>query len=109
MRQTLKFRLESDLRTLRDRLDRLERRKANATRDDIQNQDEVAEQHQDDEVLEGVEERTREQVAEIERALVRISKGTWGTCARCAAPIGADRLQALPTTDWCSRCARQAA
>jgi RNA polymerase-binding transcription factor DksA len=101
--------LESDLRTLRDRLDRLERRKANATRDDIQNLDEVAEQHQDDEVIEGVEERTREQVAEIERALVRISNGTWRTCGRCAAPIGAARLQALPTTDCCARCARQAA
>ena len=106
MRRSVKNALESELALLRARLVRVDRRKANATRDDIQNLDEVAEQHQDDEVLDGLETRTREQVAAIERTLERMEAGSWATCAHCSAKIDRARLRAIATTQLCASCAR---
>ena len=106
MRRSTRNALESELVMLRARLVRFDRRKANATRDDIQNLDEVAEQHQDDEVLDGLETRTRDQVAAIERTLERVDAGTWTTCARCGDRIARARLRALATTHVCGSCAR---
>jgi RNA polymerase-binding transcription factor DksA len=106
MQRSMRTHLESELSMLRERLVRVDRRKANATRDDIQNLDEVAEQHQDDEVLDGLETRTREHVAAIERTIERIDAGTWATCAHCGARIDRARLRAIATTDRCASCAR---
>ena len=106
MRRSVRTHLESELDLLRERLVRVDRRKANATRDDIQNLDEVAEQHQDDEVLDGLETRTREHVSAIERTLERIDAGTWAICAHCGARIGRARLRAISTTHTCATCAR---
>ena len=41
------------------------------------------------------------QLNRVERALVRIDDGTYGTCAVCEEPIGAERLEAVPATDRC--------
>ena len=41
------------------------------------------------------------QLTKVERALTRIDDGTYGVCAVCGEPIGADRQAALPATDRC--------
>lgn len=44
----------------------------------------------------------------IEAALARGETRTWQQCRLCGEPIGAERLDALPTTDICVSCkARQ--
>jgi DnaK suppressor protein len=43
----------------------------------------------------------------IEAALRRVDSGTYDTCACCGRAIGAERLDALPGTDTCIRCAGQ--
>ncbi|TFD87902.1 TraR/DksA family transcriptional regulator [Cryobacterium serini] len=55
----------------------------------------------------GVHGEFNEKVAAIDRALARISDGSYGTCLRCSKPIGAARLSALLTAELCIVCARQ--
>jgi RNA polymerase-binding protein DksA len=45
-----------------------------------------------------------EQVTEIDAALARLEAGTYGVCARCGAPIPAERLEARPTARTCVTC-----
>jgi RNA polymerase-binding transcription factor DksA len=46
-----------------------------------------------------------EQLAALDAAADRIDRGVYGTCERCDAPIGAERLAALPGTAHCVHCA----
>jgi DnaK suppressor protein len=44
---------------------------------------------------------------EVNEALDRIGAGTYGKCLECGDPIPRSRLQALPYTRHCIRCARE--
>ncbi len=46
-------------------------------------------------------------LTEIEEALRRISRGTYGICEKCGGPIEEKRLELIPWTRYCSRCARE--
>lgn len=46
-------------------------------------------------------------IAEIDTALARLDAGTYGACARCGQPIGAERLAALPYATLCLRCKQE--
>ncbi len=48
--------------------------------------------------------RTRNQLAEVERALGKLETGTYGLCDRCGNAIPAARLEILPQTNLCLRC-----
>jgi DnaK suppressor protein len=41
----------------------------------------------------------------VERALGKLDDGTYGTCDLCGEPIGAERLEAMPWSVLCVRCA----
>jgi RNA polymerase-binding transcription factor DksA len=43
----------------------------------------------------------------INEALDRMERGTYGRCAECGEPIAKSRLQAIPYTRHCIRCARK--
>jgi RNA polymerase-binding transcription factor DksA len=43
----------------------------------------------------------------INEALARMEHGTYGQCAECGEPISKPRLQAIPYTRHCIRCARK--
>ncbi|WP_100259256.1 TraR/DksA family transcriptional regulator [Qipengyuania seohaensis] len=59
----------------------------------------------DDEALEGVDEVLRAEIGQVRNALLRIEKGTYGTCANCGKPIADARLQARPIATRCIDCA----
>ncbi|HDM90919.1 MAG TPA: TraR/DksA family transcriptional regulator [candidate division WOR-3 bacterium] len=44
---------------------------------------------------------------EIEEALRRINRGTYGICEKCGAAIEEERLELIPWTRYCSKCARE--
>ena len=46
----------------------------------------------------------REHLEEIDAALARTSTRTWRQCSSCGGEIGADRLEAMPTTNVCVTC-----
>ena len=56
------------------------------------------------EALEVIEKTETTEIHQIEAALKRISEGTYGTCAKCGAPIDPRRLKALPTAATCVPC-----
>jgi RNA polymerase-binding transcription factor DksA len=45
---------------------------------------------------------------DIDTALARLSDGSYGICAECTQTIGAKRLEAMPATRYCVRCASAA-
>jgi DnaK suppressor protein len=51
-----------------------------------------------------LEKRIREQLAEVERALDKFEKGTYGLCDNCGQPIESARLEALPHANLCLSC-----
>ncbi len=48
--------------------------------------------------------RAREAVEDIEHALERIDRGTYGSCEGCGAPIPVERLEAIPQVRSCVTC-----
>jgi DnaK suppressor protein len=73
---------------------------------DIERMDHVQEEAVNDEMV-ALDERSRQQVQEIQAALARIEDGTYGDCARCGMPIHPQRLETLPTARHCVRCQEQ--
>jgi len=50
--------------------------------------------------------QAREKLEAIDEALRRISEGTYGVCSRCGGSIESERLELLPSTTLCARCAQ---
>jgi DnaK suppressor protein len=50
------------------------------------------------------EKQLRGNLAEVERALDKLGKGTYGLCDNCGQPIAPDRLEALPWARLCLSC-----
>lgn len=49
-------------------------------------------------------ERLRENLQDVDIALGKIEKGTYGVCERCGEPINAERLEAIPYARLCVKC-----
>jgi len=94
--------LEEKLSVLTARLTRIESHRRDPGSKDSQ---ERATESENEEVLERLDESERLEVDAIRAALLRIEKGTYGTCSSCAREIVAKRLEALPYTTVCVSCA----
>jgi RNA polymerase-binding transcription factor DksA len=58
---------------------------------------ETFEREKDFSILEQVEA----ELGDVDRALLRLDDGTYGTCEACGHPIGDDRLEAMPAARFC--------
>ena len=67
--------------------------------------EELAIHRENDEVIESLDERTREQIRDIKQALHRMDAGDWQICSLCGSSIQPARLKVLPTTTLCVKCA----
>ena len=67
--------------------------------------EEQATQRENEEVLAGLDDAGRRELAAIRAALNRIEAGTYGTCVACGEAIAPQRLRALPTATRCVDCA----
>ena len=54
-----------------------------------------------------LEKRVREQLADVEHALHKFEKETYGLCDNCGQPIDPARLEALPQASLCMNCKSQ--
>ena len=52
-----------------------------------------------------LEERERQELEDIELALTKIAAVTYGICEGCRKPISLERLEILPATRFCRKCA----
>jgi DnaK suppressor protein len=68
--------------------------------------EERATELENDEVLEGLDEMTLEEIRQIRTALRHIESGSYGMCSTCGRPIGAERLAAVPSAITCVACTR---
>jgi len=55
----------------------------------------------------GLIENVGRTISEIDHALKRIEKGTYGICAGCKKPIPIARLEVLPWTRFCVECQKK--
>lgn len=69
--------------------------------------DDRAIERSNDEVLESLGEAGQKELNAINAALARIGAGTFGTCAKCAEPISAARLNAVPHAALCGTCMKE--
>ena len=51
--------------------------------------------------------RVREALDDIEHALERLAKGTYGHCEACGVPMPFERLEAIPAARYCVSCSRR--
>ncbi len=60
---------------------------------------------EDDEVLARLSRKAYEDIARARKALTRCVLGSATSCARCGETIPAERLEIVPDTSYCVRCA----
>lgn len=51
-------------------------------------------------------ERAESQLQQVREALARLDAGVYGKCQKCGQPIDEERLELLPLTTHCIRCAQ---
>jgi DnaK suppressor protein len=100
--EALRDELLSRIQTLSGRADRIE---ADLRKPGDRDWVERASEIENDEVLDHLDDLTRAEVADLRRAVDRIDNGTYGLCERCGSDISYARLEALPGTGLCVRCA----
>ena len=49
----------------------------------------------------------RENLRDVDHALEKVERGTYGACERCGRPIAPERLEALPWAALCIDCKRR--
>jgi RNA polymerase-binding transcription factor DksA len=67
--------------------------------------EDLATEREGDEVLEATGEAGLAEIRQIRAALGRIVAGSYGLCVRCGEEIAEARLDLLPWTPHCRRCA----
>ena len=67
--------------------------------------EDLAVERESDEVLERLGVTGQEEIARIRAALGRMEAGEYGFCVRCGERVAEARLDLLPATPFCSRCA----
>lgn len=107
MRDMKRFRerLQSELDTVARRHERLVGHLRNQDRTIPADWTDMAQFLENDEVLEALEGRARQEIEGLLTALRRLEEGTYLTCASCGDDIAPQRLELLPTTSVCAGCA----
>lgn len=67
--------------------------------------EELAVEREEDEVLERLGHSGLAEIQGLNAALARIADGTYGECVKCGDQISEERLDVLPATPFCKRCA----
>jgi len=67
--------------------------------------EDMATEREDDDVLAALGEDGQVEIRMIQAALARIDSGEYGFCTKCGASIVAERLDLLPATPFCAKCA----
>ncbi|MBF9059137.1 TraR/DksA family transcriptional regulator [Rhodobacterales bacterium HKCCSP123] len=95
--------LEERLQFLEVRL-----RELDAELDSRQSKDweELATEREGDETLERLGQSGQAEMAQIRAALDRMDAGEYGVCVTCGDAISDERLDLLPFTPFCRKCAR---
>ncbi|MCM2560911.1 TraR/DksA C4-type zinc finger protein [Lutimaribacter sp. EGI FJ00015] len=101
--------IEDRRQTLLKRLSELDSRlhtiEAELDTEHTKDWDDAAIEREGDEVLEHLGQAGQDEIRRIRAALQRIRDGEYGYCANCGEEISAERLDVLPDTPLCRKCA----
>ncbi|UCG54082.1 MAG: TraR/DksA C4-type zinc finger protein [Dehalococcoidia bacterium] len=103
----IRHRLEDDRKRL---VEQLEQIRANRSTEDRREgspfgkREEEATETAELENRMALEKRVLDQLAEVDNALTKFDKGTYGICESCGKPINPERLEALPQATLCMSC-----
>lgn len=67
--------------------------------------EEEAEREYAADVMASLDLRAKHEIEETDAALARLADGRYGVCTSCGLAIATPRLEALPETRFCVRCA----
>lgn len=101
----IRAQLEEELKTLYSRSDRIDEHWKNSARH--KDWEELAIIRENDEVISGLDDMTRQRIRQIDMALARIDQNEYGICTLCGKPIEKARLEAMPTVTTCISCASE--
>lgn len=73
---------------------------------DSKDWEEMATEREQDEALSALGEEGMSEIRMIQAALIRMEAGDYGFCTQCGAAIVPERLDLLPATPFCAKCAR---
>lgn len=94
--------LQGKSATLRKRIEAIEK---DLQQEHSQDFAEQAVERENDDVLHNLLSESRQSLKRVHTALQRIEADEYTICSRCGDYIDARRLQAIPETDRCIRCA----
>ena len=101
--QDLRASLQQKLGQLQHRLDKINHNLRQTPDSDSQEQ---AQERENDEVLERLDQSGRDEIRLLRTALERIDSGSYGLCLQCGRRIPIQRLEVLPYTTTCMKCAQ---
>ena len=87
---------------------RLDRITKNVRHSDVPLEKDFAEQatqNENNEVMDYLGNSARTEIEMIKQAIARIDNGQYGMCQVCDEPIGKERLEAVPYSNMCIKCA----
>ena len=87
---------------------RLDRITKNVRHSDVPLEKDFAEQatqNENNEVMDYLGNSARTEIEMINQAIARIDNGQYGMCQVCDEPIGKERLEAVPFSNMCIKCA----
>ena len=90
---------------------RLDRITKNVRHSDVPLEKDFAEQatqNENNEVMDYLGNSARTEIEMINQAIARIDNGQYGMCQVCDEPIGKERLEAVPYSNMCIKCASKA-
>ena len=103
----LRAQLESDRKRLGEQLEQLKNSQPTEDRREgspFGKREEEAAEASELETRLALEKRTLDQLFEVDYALGKFEKGTYGLCESCGQPIAQARLEALPQAKLCVSC-----
>lgn len=100
--QDIRASLQQKMEQLQHRLSKIDHHLRQTPDRDSQEQ---AQERENDEVLERLDQSGRDELHLLRTALERIDTGSYGICFQCGKRIPVQRLEVLPYTMTCMKCA----
>jgi len=75
------------------------------TRSHSSDSGEQAVERENDEVVESLKHETETELAQVKKSLSRIASDEYGICEKCSEEINPKRLEAMPYSTLCIKCA----
>lgn len=100
-----RHRLEDMMKSIGERLARLERHVGHREEAIAADFEEQAVELANSETMFALDDQLQQEAHEVQAALDRIDRGTYGECGRCGSTIDPRRLEVLPATRFCIDCA----